>query len=420
MSKRNILIKEAIILAGGLGTRLQDAVPNLPKVMAPVAGHPFLTHVIRYLLSQGIERFIFSLGYKHEVIEAYLKTEFPYLNYFIVLEEQPLGTGGAIKFALAKSIERDVLIVNGDTLFKVDIDVLKEKHIKDQSECTIVLKPMRHFDRYGVVETDQDGRILRFTEKKFVEKGNINGGIYILNKVSFLKRTFPKVFSFEKDYLAKYVDTLPFYGIFEDKYFIDIGIPADFERAQRELEQSLLNLKEVDDTWTLFLDRDGVINKNKDDSYVFNKEEFQFIDGAKEALAKLHDVFGKIIIVTNQRGIGKGLMDEKALGEIHQHMLDEIEQAGGWVDALYYCVINDDKHHDRKPNPGMILEAGRMYPEIQFSKSIMVGDKMSDMQLGRNTGVYTIMITSSQSGDFESHPDVDLRFDSLKEFADKF
>ncbi|MGB3077837.1 MAG: HAD-IIIA family hydrolase [Saprospiraceae bacterium] len=414
------MIKEAIILAGGLGTRLQEAVPDLPKAMAPVAGHPFLTHVIRYLLAQGIERFIFSLGYKHEVIEEYLETEFPYLNYVIVLEQQPLGTGGAIKFALASSIERDVLIVNGDTLFSVDIDVLKEKHIQDQSECTIALKPMRHFDRYGVVETNDDGRVLRFIEKKFVEKGNINGGIYILNKVNFLKRTFPKVFSFEKDYLAKYVDTIPFYGIVEDKYFIDIGIPADFERAQHELKQSPLKLKEVDDTWTLFLDRDGVINKNKDDSYIFHKGEFQFIDGVKEALAKLHDVFGKIIIITNQRGIGKGLMDEKALGEIHQHMLDEIEQAGGWIDALYYCVINDDKHHDRKPNPGMILEAGRMYPEIDFSKSIMVGDKMSDMQLGRNTGVYTIMITSSQSGDLQSHPDVDMRFDSLKEFAEKF
>ncbi len=407
-------------MAGGLGTRLQEAVPDLPKAMAPVAGHPFLTHVIRYLLSQGIERFIFSLGYKHEVIEEYLKAEFPYLNYVIVLEEQPLGTGGAIQFALASSIERDVLIVNGDTLFKVEIDLMKEKHIQDQSECTIALKPMYHFDRYGVVETNDDGKILKFTEKKFVEEGNINGGIYILNKVSFLKRTFPEVFSFEKDYLAKYVDTVPFYGIVEDKYFIDIGIPSDFERAQDELRQRPLNLKKVDDTWTLFLDRDGVINKNKDDSYIFHIGEFQFIDGVKEALSKLHDTFGKIIIITNQRGIGKGLMDEKALGDIHQHMLDEIEHAGGWIDALYYCPINDDKHHDRKPNPGMILEAGRMYPEIDFSKSIMVGDKMSDMQLGRNTGVYTVMISSTQSGDFATHADVDLKVDSLKEFANKF
>ncbi|HZV68996.1 MAG TPA: HAD-IIIA family hydrolase [Saprospiraceae bacterium] len=411
------MIKEAIILSGGLGTRLKEVVPELPKTMAPVAGHPFLTHIIRYLLSKGIEKFIFSLGYKHEVIEDFLENKFPYLNYMCVIEKEPLGTGGAIKFALTKSTERDVLIVNGDTLFKIDIDILKEKHIEEQSECTLALKPMRHFDRYGVVETDHDGRVKRFTEKKFVEWGNINGGIYILNKPVFLKNTFPKIFSFEKDYLVKYVDTHPFYGIVQDKYFVDIGIPSDFERAQLELKQKPLDLSEIDTTWTLFLDRDGVINKNKDDSYVFHPGEFHFLNGALEALAKLNGIFGKIIIVTNQRGIGRGLMDEKMLGEVHQHMLDEITKHGGRIDAVYYCAIDDAKHHDRKPNPGMLLEAAKMYPEIKLSKSIMVGDKMSDMELGRNVGAFTVLIPSSETGKVQSHPDVDLKLDSLKEFA---
>ena len=130
--------------------------------------------------------------------------------------------------------------------------------------------------------------------------------------------------------------------------------------------------------------------------------------------------FGKVIIITNQRGIGKGLMDEFALNEIHQHMIEEIEKGGGRIDALYYCAIVDDKHHDRKPNPGMMLEAAHMYPEIDFSKSIMVGDKMSDMQLGRNVGTYAVLVTSTQSGDIHSHPDVDMRFDSLREFAGLF
>jgi len=414
------LIKEAIILAGGLGTRLKDAVPDLPKSMAPVAGHPFLTYVIRHLLSQGIERFIFSLGYKHEIIEKFLETHFAYLNYQCIIEEQPLGTGGAIRFALADAFQRDVLIVNGDTFYKIDVDALADKHIEKQADCTIALKPMHRFDRYGVVEIYEEGRIKRFTEKKYVEKGNINGGIYLLNKISFLKKTLPRIFSFEKDYLSRYVDTQQFYGIIEDNYFVDIGIPADFNRAQDELKYPSLNLDDVDKSWTLFLDRDGVINLNKDESYIFNKGEFQFIPGATEAIRTLSSVFGKIIVVTNQRGIGKGLMDKTALGEIHQHMIDETEKEGGRIDALYYCAINDDKHHDRKPNPGMALEAAMMFPEIEFSKSILVGDKMSDIQLGRNIGAYTVLITSSQSGDIKNHPDVDLRYDSLKEFAGKF
>lgn len=414
------MIKEAIILSGGFGTRLKESVPDLPKTMAPVAGHPFLTYVIRHLLSQGIERFIFSLGYRLEIIEEFLLTHFSYLNYECVVEDQPLGTGGGIRLALAQSQYRDVLVVNGDTLFKINVEALAEIHIEMQADCTLALKPMRRFDRYGVVDMDEEGRIKRFTEKKFVEKGNINGGVYILNKLHFLKKTLPKVFSFEKEYLSKFVETIPLYGVIQDEYFMDIGIPADFDRAQEELKYPLLHPELIDKTWTLFLDRDGVINVNKDESYVYHKGEFQFSEGAVEAISKLSTLFGRIIVVTNQRGIGKGLMDEKALGEIHQHMIDEIEKAGGRIDALYYCAIDDDKHHDRKPNPGMPLEAGMMFPDIVFSKSIMVGDKISDMQLGRNIGAYTVIIRVKHLGSTEDHWDIDMWCESLLDFYQVF
>src|SRR4026208_2003950 len=115
------MVKEAIILAGGLGTRLRDKVPDLPKCMAPVAGRPFLFYVINYLRSQGIEKFIFSIGYKYEIIEEYLNSQFPTLNYECSVEAEPLGTGGAIQLALNKTTEQDLLIVNGDTLFRVDL-----------------------------------------------------------------------------------------------------------------------------------------------------------------------------------------------------------------------------------------------------------------------------------------------------------
>ena len=387
--------------------------------MAPIAGLPFLAYVIRHLLSEGIEEFIFSLGYKHEFIEEFIIKKFPYLNYQFVIEEQPLGTGGAIRFALSRATHRDVLIVNGDTLYKIDIESLGELHIATQADCTMVLKPMRRFDRYGVVEIDDDSRVKRFTEKKFVEKGNINGGIYLINRISFLKKSLPRIFSFEKDYLARNVESHLFYGMIQDKYFVDIGIPEDYDRAQHDLKYPSLLLRDVDSSWTLFLDRDGVINVNKDESYVFHKGEFEFANGATDAISTLSKVFGKIIVVTNQRGIGKGLMDEKALGEIHQHMIDEIQNAGGRIDALYYCVINDDKHHDRKPNPGMPLEAAMMFPDIDFSKSIMVGDKMSDMELGRNIGAFTVLINSNLTGNMGDHPDIDLKFESLKDFAVK-
>jgi len=130
------MVKEAIILAGGLGTRLKDAIPDLPKCMAPVAGKPFLSYVIDHLRMGGVERFIFSLGYKWGVIEEYLQKEYSTLNYTSVIEEEPLGTGGAIKLAMGKFASGNVAIANGDTLFKVNLTEVVKTHQSNSAECT--------------------------------------------------------------------------------------------------------------------------------------------------------------------------------------------------------------------------------------------------------------------------------------------
>ncbi len=161
-------ITEAIILAGGLGTRLKDTVPDLPKCMAPVAGRPFLFHVINYLRSQGIERFIFSTGYMHEIIEEYLSTQFSTLNFECSVETEPMGTGGAIHLALHKAAGQDLVIANGDTLFRVDLHKARVVHAQQQAECTILLKPMISFDRYGVVEINDDNGVVSFKEKQYL------------------------------------------------------------------------------------------------------------------------------------------------------------------------------------------------------------------------------------------------------------
>src|SRR5260221_7096633 len=125
--------REAIILAGGLGTRLRTVVSYLPKCMAPVAGRPFLFYVINFLQSQGVEKFIFSLGYKHEAIEEYLHQRFPTVSYQIVIEEEPLGTGGAARLACSKTTGKNVLLANGDTMFKINVDALISFHTERNS-----------------------------------------------------------------------------------------------------------------------------------------------------------------------------------------------------------------------------------------------------------------------------------------------
>jgi D-glycero-alpha-D-manno-heptose 1-phosphate guanylyltransferase len=227
---------ECIILAGGLGTRLKDAVPGLPKSMAPVAGKPFLQYLINYLLAQGVKRFVFSLGHMHELICTFLEENYSSLNYSIVIEPVPLGTGGAVRLASSKATQENVLVLNGDTMFAVDVTGLLAYHTEHHCACTLSLKPMQDFDRYGVVELGMDNSIRSFEEKKQYQYGLINGGVYVLNVPGFMALPFPDKFSFEKDYLEVYHDSETMKGFIQDGYFIDIGIPEDYERAGRELE----------------------------------------------------------------------------------------------------------------------------------------------------------------------------------------
>lgn len=230
-----MIIKEAIILAGGLGTRLRSAIPDLPKCMAPVNGKPFIAHVTAWLQQQGIEKFIFALGYKHQDFDAFMQQYLHPDSYQLSIEVEPLGTGGAILLAGSKVKGQHALVANGDTLFKVDASQLSGFHLANQAHCTLSLKPMLNFDRYGVVQLDENQHIKCFKEKQFFAEGLINGGVYALDMHRFKQEELPQKFSFEKDYLEQYYNQRNMYGLVQEGYFIDIGIPEDYLKAQQEL-----------------------------------------------------------------------------------------------------------------------------------------------------------------------------------------
>ena len=163
----------------------------------------------------------------------------------------------------------------------------------------------------------------------------------------------------------------------------------------------MIDLSKIDKTWTLFLDRDGVINHEKHKDYIHTWDEFVFYEGAKKAIRVFSKKFNRIIVVTNQRGIGKGLSKLADVELIHKNMTAEIEKAGGRIDAVYYCPEIDDNNPNRKPNPGMGLQAVKDFSGIDLSKAIMVGNTSSDMQFGRNLGVQTIFLPTTR-------PEVDL------------
>ncbi len=176
-----------------------------------------------------------------------------------------------------------------------------------------------------------------------------------------------------------------------------------------------LNLSEIDKTWTLFLDRDGVINQEIVPYYTNTWEEFKFYDGVKVAIQIFSQKFNRIIVVTNQRGVAKGTTKLENLHLIHKNMLQEVEKVGGKIDAVYYCP--DMESNNRKPNPGMGLQAAKDFPDIDLSKSIMVGNTISDMGFGRNIGAKTVFLTTNRPEVDTSDECIDMVYPSLIAFA---
>ena len=229
-------VTEAIILAGGLGTRLKEAVPDLPKCMAPVNGRPFIAYVTDQLLEQGIEKLIFSLGYRSDAFLSFLANAFPASSYDVVIEKEPLGTGGAIQLACRHAKGKQVVALNGDSIFKMDLAQQVALHLQQDADCTLALKYLENFDRYGAVMLNPDQSIASFSEKKFYPAGYMSCGVYVLNRENFLAEGLPERFSFETDYLQASHHQRKLYGLPQDGYFIDIGIPEDYRKAQTELK----------------------------------------------------------------------------------------------------------------------------------------------------------------------------------------
>lgn len=230
---------EAIILAGGLGTRLRSEVSDRPKCMAEINGKPFLYYWLRYLERYKIEKVILSLGYMAEVVVDWTKKNrglfsFP-MDY--VIEKEPLGTGGALRLATNRILQKEVLVLNGDSIFLIDFDNFYKKYKTAEASITLALKEMKNFERYGNVITEQNGKIITFEEKKFCKQGFINCGVYIINKAKLDLNNFPYKFSFEKEILEKRKDI---FGFKYEGYFIDIGIPEDYHKAQEDFTAGLI------------------------------------------------------------------------------------------------------------------------------------------------------------------------------------
>lgn len=380
------MTKKAVILAGGKGTRLASVVQDKPKPMADIAGLPFLHYMILDLKKKGVTEIVLLVGHLKEVIIDYFQSTYHGVNIHYEIEQEPRGTGGLI-YELARKWNEDILLINGDTYFDVDLQTMVSS---SHGEIVMAVRKVEKSDRYGSLTIESD-RIVDFQEKSWIESGYINGGIYFLPKGSFDSFHLPYSFSLEKDFFEAKKNELILRPFYSSGYFIDIGIPEDYSLAQTAIPKQFI--PKLDKSWTLFLDRDGVINELRPEDYVKSEEEFLWLPGSKEAIRDLSKILGLIVVVTNQQGIGKGMMTEYDLEKIHWKMQSELEAIGGKIDRVYYCPhLASVQPKCRKPETGMAEEAKSDFPEIDFNKSIMIGDSCSDIDFGSRLGMITVKV----------------------------
>lgn len=379
--------REAVILAGGFGTRLSHIVPGVCKPMASVAGEPFLRRILDQLDAAGFARIVVADGYLKEQIETYFMGTYRGLEIDYSTEDTPLLTGGAVRKALAMCTQPEVFVLNGDTWLDIDFAAMERRFTSSRDAlCVIATKWMRDFDRYGTLDVDEGDVIRAFKEKAPCKEGLINGGTYLMRRNAL--ECEPEVFSLENDWFARVVNDGLLIAVETDGGFIDIGVPEDYERAQTLFALGGDYASDIQAVRLAMFDRDGTINV--DTGHLHRIEDCELIGDTIEIMRHYtDDPDWRIAVVTNQAGIAKGMYEKTDMRDLHRAMASKLRRLGVEVDAWYFCPHHPDFTGEcecRKPKPDMLLRAMRDFG-ADPSQCVMYGDTEKDELAAKAAGV---------------------------------
>ncbi|WP_213770065.1 HAD-IIIA family hydrolase [Bradyrhizobium sp. dw_78] len=376
------MLRQAVILVGGLGTRLGERTKTAPKPMLHIGGRPFLDTLIDELVRYDLfDQILLLAGHKAESIRArYEGAVRGRACLTVSLEQTPLGTGGALLHA-RELLQDRFLLLNGDSFF--DFNILDLISRAGSSLVHMALRADVAGDRYGRVVLD-NGMIRAFIAPGQGAAGPVNAGIYVIDR-SIITEIKQLPASLEQDVFPALAARGAMSGTAYRGYFIDIGIPEDFARADSELNARLRRP-------AVFFDRDGVLNH--DSGYTFEPNKLQWIEGAREAVKAVNDAGYFAFVVTNQSGVARGFYQESHVQALHRWMADEMAVIGAHIDAFEYCPDHPDGTVERyrrvskrrKPAPGMITDLMARFP-VNTADSLLIGDKEGDLQAARAAGV---------------------------------
>ena len=374
-------IREAVVLAGGFGTRLAHVVPDVCKPMAPVAGEPFLRRVLDQLDAAGFARVVVADGYRRGQIESYFAGAYRGLEVDYSPEDSPLLTGGAVKKALSVCTRPEVFVLNGDTWLDADFPAMERAlSASPEASCCIAVKRMAGCGRYGTVEVAPDGAVRAFREKGPCEDGLVNGGAYLIRRGALAGE--PDAFPLEDGWLRRAASEGALVACEAEGGFVDIGVPEDYARAQGMFAGRGERVR------LAMFDRDGTVNV--DTGHLHEFEGCELVASTVDAMRRYsEDPAWRIAVVTNQAGIAKGMYSVDDMRLLHRRMARALRERGVEVDAWYFCPHHPDFTGScgcRKPEPGMLERAMRDF-RVDPAECVMHGDSEKDAEAARRAGV---------------------------------
>ncbi len=414
------MIKQAIILAGGMGTRLRARLGDLPKPMIPIAGKPLLEHQVEMLARQGFTQVLIFACYRADLIAKHFGDGSRWgVDLKIIVEQTPLSTAGAV-LAGFEHLAEEFAVLYGDTMVNVDVRRMERAHASAGADATLLLHPNDHPLDSDLVELDASGWITAFYNRPHAPErwfqNLVNAGLYIIKRRALAsRRGNQQPLDFGKDLFPAWLrEGVKMLGYNTPEFIKDIGTPERYDRVQAEFAAGLIQRSSLETPQrAVFLDRDGTLIGDRD--CLRNAEGLELLPGVAEAIHQLNHHGWRTVVVTNQPVIAKGWCDQAELRRIHNKLETLLGQQHAFLDRIYHCPHHPDKGFPgerpelkidcacRKPNIGMIQQAAAEL-NIDLTQSWLIGDTTTDLQTAKNAGLRSILVQTGAAGKDGRHP----------------